>query len=445
MISWGWGWEQDRWGRRVPPICYPADHHQVHDEVGNSVPVAHHDGVRCSQIRFPLNDSKQNILCTAWPLTARPIVRLGKMDPPSFGRTPLSRRWCRHTPERSPGRSHRWRRTRRKLRNDSVNVQIVAQTCPLRSISCFLIRAQDVFLQLVWYWFTGPSGEKMNSAAVKWAAGIFMESTAKAFCYWGGGGKVAQLKWEEWSVWPRRWHSNASLKFSQSVEGCRDTFVYVLQNFRSGEYGERHSPLRHYKVSTDVRELITQTGSVVQHILSICLSTWACFVSPVSPVILRTTRFLSSASTGEIAEGITALYHWDVPALIVAVPLPKAIARRGIPVAVDGETVSLLVVMQEHCCKSCTRCDLGIVLSRSPLGPSATPWRVRAGLPKVLSLISLSSLENVARNRNRHRSHVFRVKTSGNVEISLQNVAARGLRCKVGAFGNMLRNGSKLC
>lgn len=46
----------------VPPVCYPADHHQVHDEVGNSVPVAHHDGVRCSQIRFPLNNRKRNIL-----------------------------------------------------------------------------------------------------------------------------------------------------------------------------------------------------------------------------------------------------------------------------------------------------------------------------------------------------------------------------------------------
>lgn len=37
-----------------PPVCYPADHHQVHDQVCYSVPVAHHDGVRCPQIRLSL-------------------------------------------------------------------------------------------------------------------------------------------------------------------------------------------------------------------------------------------------------------------------------------------------------------------------------------------------------------------------------------------------------
>ena len=27
------------------PVCYPADHHQVHDEVNNPIPVAHHNGI----------------------------------------------------------------------------------------------------------------------------------------------------------------------------------------------------------------------------------------------------------------------------------------------------------------------------------------------------------------------------------------------------------------
>lgn len=37
-----------------PPVCYPADHHQVHDKVCYSIPIAHHDGICRSQIGLSL-------------------------------------------------------------------------------------------------------------------------------------------------------------------------------------------------------------------------------------------------------------------------------------------------------------------------------------------------------------------------------------------------------
>lgn len=51
---------------------------------------------------------------TAFPLTVLWWTD-GQMDLLSFGRTPWSRRWCRHTPEHSPGQWCRWRRTQQKL------------------------------------------------------------------------------------------------------------------------------------------------------------------------------------------------------------------------------------------------------------------------------------------------------------------------------------------
>lgn len=37
-----------------PPVCYPVDHHQVHDEVGYAIPVTHRDAVRRPQVGLTL-------------------------------------------------------------------------------------------------------------------------------------------------------------------------------------------------------------------------------------------------------------------------------------------------------------------------------------------------------------------------------------------------------
>lgn len=61
------------WGKNLvmeskinnPPVCYPADHHQVHDEVGYSIPVTHHDGIGCSQIRLSLKHRHEGLYTNA--------------------------------------------------------------------------------------------------------------------------------------------------------------------------------------------------------------------------------------------------------------------------------------------------------------------------------------------------------------------------------------------
>lgn len=86
----------------------------------------------------------------------------------------------------------------------------------------------------------------MKSAAVKWAAGIFMESTAKSSPLSGGAG-VAQLKREERSradAAPLTLERVAQI--SQTFKGRRDPFEHVLRNFGSGEYQERLEAFRLY-------------------------------------------------------------------------------------------------------------------------------------------------------------------------------------------------------
>lgn len=153
----------------------------------------------------------------------------------------------------------------------------------------------------------------MKSAAVKWAAGIFMESTAKSSPL-SGGAEVAL---------------EGVAQISQSFEGRRDPIERALQNFGSGEDHEKaesFATLHRYEANdTDACAPITRAGAAVSHPLhlpfNLALLCFPClFCNPPNNQMYRLHP------TGEIAGERGRA--WRVGGLWLRCSCPRCFNRR---------------------------------------------------------------------------------------------------------------------
>lgn len=155
----------------------------------------------------------------------------------------------------------------------------------------------------------------------------------RAFCYQGSQSGTAEM-WRAYPCWRmsgislRRQHLDMSVKLSKHLRAAGThwyTRIRVPELLISGIAFKAEGFQTLHQVN----------GMGIPYILSICLSTWTGFVSLVSPVILRTTWCLSTASNrcNSIGGGdygsLSLRCACHRAALIVAVPLHNAITAWG--------------------------------------------------------------------------------------------------------------------